>query len=332
MSHELEQHEGKVAFALVGDTAWHGLANAKWDAGTVVSVSEMLEAAFLAKWNVRTEPWEIPDGYSSDKDYVRIVRTNPFTGTTDILGQALGSYTPAQNEDVATFGDALTMGGAYPETAGSIYGGKRIFLSWLLPHGMVLDESGRADEVKSYLLVTTSHDGSSSTKALVTPVRTVCRNTLMLALESAKNMVSVRHTKNAPVAIEDARKTLRISASYMDAFQREAQMLIQTDITNQQAHDIFERVYPMPDKDAGKASLTKWETKQDSLWEYYTGSTCENIIGTAWGALNALTEQVDYGTKSRSAETGLAAAAGFDAARNNKRNEMLAVVKSVALV
>lgn len=332
MAHDLETRaDGRVAFALVGDTAWHGLAQAQWEAGTYVPVSEMLEAAFLAKWNVRTEPWEIPAGYNADKDFVRIIRDNPFGEGVDILGQALASYHPAQNEDLAAFGDALTAGGASPESAGSIKNGRQVFLSWLLPNEMVLDASGRADVVKTYLMVTTSHDGSASTKAVVTPVRPVCRNTMTLALRTAKSSVSVRHTRGASAAIEDARRTIGLSFAYMDAFQTEVEALIQTTIKDSTFESIIARAYPKPDEEAGKASLTKWETRIDHLWDIYRGSTCENIRDTAWGAYNALTEQLDYGTRPRKGSTDgvLASAAGFDPARNAKRADLFEMVKAL---
>lgn len=331
MGHSLETRaDGRVAFALVGDTAWHGLAQAQWEAGTYVPVSQMLEAAFLAKWNVRTEPWEVPTGYNADKAYVRIIRDNPFGEGIDILGQALSSYTPAQNEDLAEFGDALTAGGASPESAGSIKGGRQVFLSWLLPNEMVLDASGRADIVKTYLMVTTSHDGSSSTKAVVTPVRPVCRNTMTLALRTAKQTVSVRHTRNAAAALDESRRLLGLSFTYMDAFQTEVEALIQTDITDAVFHDIITRAYAKPDDEAGKAAMTKWETRIDHLWDIYRGETCANITGTAWGAYNALTEQLDYGTRPRGGKLDgvLASAAGFDPARNSKRADLFELVKA----
>lgn len=333
MAHLLEQHkDGRVAFALVGEPAWHNLANARWEAGTHVPVSEMLRAAMLSDWNVRTEPWEIPAGYHADKPFVRIIRDNPFEQRVDILGQALASYTPNQNEDLAAFGDALTQGGASPESAGSIKGGRQVFLSWRLPHEMVIDPSGRADKVDTYLLVTTSHDGSSSTKACTTPVRVVCNNTMTLALRGAKQSVSIRHTRNSAIALDEARRQLGLSFQYMEAFQSEVEELIRVDITDTTFEAIIAAAYPMPDDEAGKASLTKWQTRQDALWDIYRGVTCTNIHGTAWGAYNALTEQLDYGTKGRkgSQEGVMASAAGFDPLRNSKRNDLFTMVKALA--
>lgn len=332
MAHMLETREdGRVTFALVGDAAWHNLANARWEAGTHVPVSEMLSSALLSGWNVRTEAWDIPAGYNADKPYMRIIRDNPFGEGVDILGQALATYTPMQNEALADFGDALTAGGASPESAGSIKGGRQVFLSWLLPREMIINEGERGDRVVTYLLVTTSHDGSGSTKAITTPVRVVCNNTMTVALRGAKQAVSIRHTRNAAVALDEARRTLGLSFAYMDTFQAEAEALIRMDITDATFEAIIKAAYPMPDEDAGKASLTKWTDKQDALWDIYRGATCANIHGTAWGAYNALTEQVDYGTRPRKGklEGVVSSAAIFDAQRNAKRSDLFHMVKAL---
>jgi len=72
MAHELESDK---SFASFRQPAWHGL-------GTVfteeVSTKEMLELANLHDWNVRLEEVVIPDGFSSDKTYNYVARTNPF--------------------------------------------------------------------------------------------------------------------------------------------------------------------------------------------------------------------------------------------------------------
>ena len=86
MAHDLEiGSNGQVAFASLREPAWHKL-------GTVfneeVSTSQMLELAHLNDWNVRLEEVALPDGFSSDRGYNYVVRTNPFDNDqTDVLAQ-----------------------------------------------------------------------------------------------------------------------------------------------------------------------------------------------------------------------------------------------------
>ena len=190
MAHELESQNGTVSFASLREPAWHGL-------GTVFNeektTSEMLEAANLNGWNVRLEDLETPSHLTSDKAYQYVLRTNPTDKTqTDVLGIVGERYVPLQNEDLFSFGDNILDGGGRWETAGSIRGGRVVFGSLALERETVLDPSGVADVVKTYLLINTSHDGSVAIQASITPVRVVCANTLNLALGRTKKRDGIK--------------------------------------------------------------------------------------------------------------------------------------------
>jgi hypothetical protein len=57
------------------------------------------------------------------------------------------------------------------------------------------------------------------------------------------------------------------------------------------------------------------------------------IAGTAWGALNGLTERLDWYRNSRggSNESILASASGFDPMVNAEKNRLLKIVQQVAM-
>jgi hypothetical protein len=63
------------------------------------------------------------------------------------------------------------------------------------PEQIVLDAK-RDDLVDMYMTFTTSHDGTGAVRAMVTPVRVVCNNTLSMALSNNIGRVSFRHTSN----------------------------------------------------------------------------------------------------------------------------------------
>ena len=180
MAHNLEIFGREVAFALRGEPAWHNLANVLFDENAHVTTQEMLDSAKLLNWNVELEQVQFPADYRSVSESFMVKRTNPFDGGTDVLAVVGDRYKVYQNEELFAFGDNLTDGGAEWESAGSIKNGRQVFGSLVLPNEFTLDAQGANDKVKSYLLVTTSHDGSSAIQALVTPVRVVCQNTLNL--------------------------------------------------------------------------------------------------------------------------------------------------------
>ena len=333
MAHNLEiGSDGEVAFASLREPAWHQL-------GTVfteeVSTAKMLELAHLDNWNVRLEEVVIPNGFSSDKAYNYVARTNPFDNDqTDVLGVVGERYRILQNEELFDFGDALLDGGGRWETAGSIKGGRQVFGSLALERETILDPNGVSDKINSYLLVNTSHDGSIAIQASVTPVRVVCANTLNLALGSGvgrnrniKQSYKIRHTQTAQGKVQAAREALGLANQYMDEFDKMAQDMIEREITNDKFQDILLMAYPKPEADK-KGALSKWNNKLDMIEGIYKGNTNHMIAGTAWGALNAMTERLDWYRNARggNSESVLAGASGFDHAVNAEKNRLLQVV------
>jgi phage/plasmid-like protein (TIGR03299 family) len=300
----------------------------------------MLSAANLSNWNVRLEDVNIPNHLSSDKNYQYVVRTNPTDNTqTDVLGVVGERYHVLQNEDLFSFGDNILDGGGRWETAGAIRGGRVVFGSLALERETVLDPSGVADKVKTYLLINTSHDGSIAIQASITPVRVVCANTLNLALGSkrGKNAIKqsfkIRHTQTANGKVQIARETLGLANKYMDEFDKMAHAMITKEITAVDFNNIILAAYPKPEKDA-KGAIKKWETKVDTINDIYTGEFNGMIAGNAWGAFNALTERLDWYRSARGGnnESILAAASGFDATITAEKNRLLKVVKDVLAI
>ena len=335
MAHELEINGDQATFASFREPAWHNL-------GTVfteeVSTSEMLELAHLQDWNVRLEEVPLPAGFVSDKTNYFVARTNPFNAKqTDVLGVVGERYRVLQNEDLFDFGDALLDGGGRWETAGSIKGGRQVFGSLALEREMVIDKEGVGDKVTSYLLVNTSHDGSIAIQASVTPVRVVCANTLNLALgsgvgrnRSVKQSFKIRHTQTAQGKVQAAREALGLAKTYLDEFDKMAHDLIQREITQDKFAEIVRLAYPAPEKGSKPIALTKWANKINTIEEIYQGDTNYMIANTAWGALNALTERLDWHRSARGGNTEamFASASGFDPMMNAEKNRLLQLVAS----
>lgn len=328
MAHNIETHDGVSFAAFRTEPAWHGL-------GTVfterLSTSEMLDVAHLSKWDVRLEAIEIPQGYRAVSDNYRVVRTNPVTAQNEILAYVGDKYRTYQNEQLFDFGDNLLDGGAEWESAGSIKDGRVVFGSLKINRQLVLDPSGANDATDSYILVTSSHDGSGSITALVTPVRVVCQNTLGIALKSAKQKFSARHTAGTNSRVEDARQVLSLSSAYFDKFEDVARELFESKITNAQFDKMFETVYPKPDADARPQSVNAWNKKFELTRGLYISSpTNATIYGTAWGALNALTERLDYYRADTLTEGMRAAASGFETGIQQEKARILEVVQALA--
>ena len=334
MAHALEEMNGKVAFALRGEPAWHGLANVLFDKDEHINTTSMLDSAKLSNWNIQLEEIQNPTNYRSHKSSYYVTRTNPFDNGTDILGVVGEKYKVVQNESLFEFGDNLLDGGASWESAGSIKNGTVVFGSLVIPKEFTLDADGANDKTKTYLLVHTSHDGSVSVQASITPVRVVCQNTLNLALGSVKQSFKLRHTATVEGKIQVAREALGLTFRYMDDFEKEAKALFETAVTDLEFNKIITAIYPKPDE-LNKQGLTVWSSKIDLINDlYFDSPTNANIKGTAWGVFNTLTERLDYFRGERKTKNGaqnkLANASGFDPVTNAEKNKLFRQVKELA--
>ena len=162
----------------VRETPWHGL-------GAVLerppaSVAEAIEASGLG-WSVAKEPIAIDRGETPGADwwtprceeipgYFATVRQD----TREVLGIVGERYRIVQNDEAFAFVDQLLGIAIHFETAGSLHGGRRVWVLATLPEHV---EVG-GDPVRPYVLLMNSHDGSTAVIAATTPIRVVCQNTL----------------------------------------------------------------------------------------------------------------------------------------------------------
>jgi phage/plasmid-like protein (TIGR03299 family) len=332
MAHQSEINDGSASLAvnLRTNPAWHSFANKVFSQDEAVTTAQMLQGANLANWNVQLESVSdlLADNYTTVSDNFLVVRDNPITaGQKDVLSVVGSRYKTVQNEDLFAFADNIHDGNpdVVWESAGSLKNGRIVYGSMSIPRTMVLDPNGANDETKLYLIVWTSHDGSVAVQSAITPVRVMCQNTLNLAMRKAKQSFKIRHTQTVDGKIAAAREALGLTFAYMDEFELQAKELFEREITNAQFSKLINAIYPKPEKDA-KGSIKKWENKVMLIDELYHNSpTNANIKGTAWGAVNALTERLDYYRTARKGNQSalMAGASGFDPVVTAEKNKIV---------
>ena len=315
-------------FASHRQPAWHGLGNVF--AEEVTDHTKMLELAGLDNWDVRLAPMAVPAGV----DYL----INPgFHVLADIGSQTIGlgtvgsRYNIIQNEEAFSFLQSLRDGASW-ETAGALKDGRVVFGSLTFERDFVLDSEGVADTIKTYLLVTNSHDGSTNLFGGVTPTRVVCQNTLNVAVGNLRNTFKIRHTASAKDKMLAEAALWRHANTYMDAFETEAAELYATTVTDKQWNKVLEGLFPKPDNDS-KAAVTRWETKVDMYNQAWNGAPNAGIRNTAWGVANALTEANQWGRNIQNTDNGeenfWAAGSGYDPVTNSFRQKAFAIAGSL---
>ena len=214
-------------------------------------------------------------------NYFSTVRDSDDT----VLGVVGNRYTPIQNLECFDFIDTVVDDSdAMFETAGSLHNGRIVWMLLNLNKSVQVDE----DITHNYLLLTNSHDGSSSLKGLTTPIRVVCANTLRMALGDMRNSFSFRHTKNLTGKVAQARSILVQSYNYVDAFQLEMEKLLDTEITNDRFKEIMDTVLPIPEPTQENIkAVTRITNQRGEISSLFNRPEFETQKNTAWALINA---------------------------------------------
>ena len=226
------------------------------------------------------------------------VRTHPFTGAPEALGVVGAGYRPLQNEEHCDFLNHLAdASGAIFDTAGSLRGGRQVFVTMCLPETVLV---GGVDELDLNIAALNSHDGNSAFRVLLTPVRVVCANTQAAALRNHVASVSIRHTSGAKAAVTAARDALGLTFAYATQFQVEAERLLDTAMTDAAFDALIAAVFPPPAHDPPSAPARR-RTGAGTPWLTCstTPPTQGAIRGTAWAGYQAVVEYVDHYAPAR---------------------------------
>jgi phage/plasmid-like protein (TIGR03299 family) len=209
-----------------------------------------------------------------------------------VLGIVGERYRIVQNIEAFQFIDQLIGSAMHFETAGSLNGGRRVWVLARLPEHI---EVG-GDPVRQYVLLMNSHDGSTAVLAASTPIRVVCQNTLNWALERARQKYSIRHTEKIREHVHQGRRVLDLSIDYYRQFKRTGDALASEQFTETQLRRVLDELYPSGIEDAAtdRTRRSREQTKQRITELFAHGDTQGNAPGTKWAGVNAIIEHADW--------------------------------------
>jgi phage/plasmid-like protein (TIGR03299 family) len=297
MAHELEQFDdGSTAFVTARQDAWHRLGTVTTDC---LTAAEVMDTAFLGGWDVRKEALRALDSDAPVPHRYATTRIHPKTGHREVLGLVGQTYQIVQNEQVC---DLLNLivdeTGAHFDTAGSLRGGREVFITMRLP--TTLRVAG-VDDLDLYLAMCTSHDASRLGKVLCTPVRIVCANTQRAAFADNTGEYTFRHSGDIAGKLADVRAALNLVPVYLDQFQAAAEQMIDAQLEWEQLHAIADQLWPLGDDDGEPAYLRKLARDRDLQHLFHNADTQAAVRGTAWAGYQAITEWLDHHQPARSA-------------------------------
>ena len=208
-----------------------------------------------------------------------------------ILGIVTKKYKIIQNTEAFAFTDELLGNhNIVYETAGSIDGGKRIWLLARIPAMFKIFD----DDIDPYIVFTNTHDGSGAVKVIMTPVRVVCKNTLNLALQTAKRCWSASHIGNIKEKMIMARETLFNAKNYMDYLILSAKKLYKIKLATEKVEAIIDALLPIR-KDGGKEHKANTERRRkDLLYRFENAPDLQNYKGTGFALINAVSDYASH--------------------------------------
>lgn len=312
MAHELTQRENgmtEMAFA-AGVTPWHGLGQ---QLRTGASIEEWQVAAGM-DWLIRRATPQ----YYADRAGTQLRSWDDksilFRGDNGApLGIVSPEYQIVQPYEVLEFFRDLTASSGFQlETAGTMFGGARF---WALAKVTEAVISGW-DKIGSYILLSTTADGSRATEVRETTVCVVCNNTLSAALSAnTKRKLSVNHRQRFDAAKVQAE--LGLSLERFEQFTEVVDKLAQIKMSSAGAEAFFTNLMrkaskAMPEQgDDEDADAVAEDTKRraprglETVMALFDGAGMGSVqkgrAGTVWGAINAVTEYVDHHSTAKTA-------------------------------
>lgn len=285
-----------------GQRAWHGLG---------LEIEEGLGAEDAFKilgldWDTELAPLTatLADGTQVPLSGKNPYRAHMRSDNQKLLGLVTEGYRPFQNLEVARFADAIAGQDAAitVETAGSLYDSRRVFVLVKLP-GVI--RAAADDILEQYILIQNGHGGTAAAACYDTAVRVCCANTLSWSEQTAGG-IKFQHTGNFDNKLKQAQTVLGLAIGQAELFQEKVSALVGKVLTAEGTHRLLERIYDatygtLPeDGQVSSEILERLVAKRANLIEQWEVNLCNErqnirgIRGTAWAALNAVTEYHDH--------------------------------------
>ena len=240
--------------------------------------------------------WEVVSKkmYDENGNEFEGYRANVRDTDNHLLGVVSDSYKIVQNSSAFEFVDNLVDEGFEFKSAGQFRDGKSIWIMGDLPKENIL-----GDGVDNNVIFINSHDGSSGVKILMTPVRIICSNMLNMATREAQRSWSARHTKRVEYRIDEARHTLKLANKYIKSLKEEADVLSCKKIADSQIEAILDKMFPVDLNNDTERKIKNVEVFKTNFFNCYDEADIKQFKGTAWGAINAMSDLISHKTPDR---------------------------------
>jgi len=296
MAHGLTMNGKMAEMAYAGETPWHGLGQ------------KLEYGASMDAWRIAAGMnWEIE---SADLLYRTGEEVNTFGGKKVLLRSDNGlglsvvsdRYKVVQpSEALDFFTDLVSDQGFQMHTAGTLFGGKKFWALAKMEEERFV--ANNKDGIGGFVLLCTSCDGSLATTAKFTSIAVVCNNTLSYSLRDKQNQIRTTHGTTFDAG--SVKQQLGLAREEYDSMMKMAEQLAAVKMTRDDTTDFFKFLFTNSRMNTSKAVIEEskgFQTLMALADGGAMGGDLSTREGTAWGALNCVTEYVDHHAGQKAAD------------------------------
>ena len=292
------------------------------------TLAEGLKDAGMTGWNVRTEPAYTADGLEIPGHQVVL---GEVAGATTPFAVMKSRYTPMDYGEAFGWGQTILDNSDLElDTIGYYRGGRRGFVSFRIPNSIKV---AGADEVRAYLNIISSHDGTAPIFTQVSLERLMCSNQISgLLSDRSKARYSVRHIGVDPLgrqSITAAREALGVAFGEIEGFQQTVDQWANTEMTPAQVDRVFSEIFPVDlEKDSARVVSRMTNAREFAEDTYEHSDAQKGMTGNAWGLFSGITEAFQWKETAKSDEA--VAASVLDGGLDRQQRRVAGVIGTVA--
>ena len=298
MSHELEIVDGEASFAYrkQGGAPWHKLGVAVDGHQTAPEMLKLAKADYEV--TLLSVLYASPNGDIKEMEDRYITARVNEDGKVIPFETVKNRYRVVQNSAVlekalnvcgASHGDAIM------DTCGVLKDGREFFATIDLGT-LILDPPGVSDEIGRYMVVHTSHDGTSPITYACTDIRAVCKNTVRMGIETAKSTLTARHTVNYERALDEANEVLNISTEWAKSFKETAEKMLSIPVPagSPKIDKVLNGLWSEKDADTDRKKENREEILSSVRSLYANRKNAGGFGYNGWSLFNAVGEYYDH--------------------------------------
>ncbi len=309
MAHNIDMSNGQANVAYLGSRKdiWHRLGQ---EMVPGMSISDWAKAAGLDWSAIQVPAYADLTGpefaHLPERDRMKLVDNAIHTVRSD-NGGVLGFASERRREHQPTevlewFQEYISADPRFAvDVAGSLKGGRIIWATAIYNGDLTVG----GDKHRARLLMTTTFDGTASTKNKMTMDRAICNNTLDVALtRDLRAVVTTRH--NTRFNPDKVSRELAALAQSVDSYKKMGDAMAAISMPKEDIVKMFRACLDIEPNAKSEDISTRKLNQFDELTKAYVRTVQEGTApNTAWSALQAVTRYVDHdrGTRGGNNET-----------------------------